>query len=137
LQYYGYAGADADELEFWGWGEADCTMDDGGELFYGLKILCLFMFYTTEHRGTIYPKTDKNFESLRWENFLIISPVIVSNSDDTKPARFRRLGVGRFEVQLDTKEEWVRRSNREYNNTSWPNSPLMFDGAARETIELV
>jgi hypothetical protein len=128
--------------------EVDCTLDNGTKIFDGLYITCLFLFYDTEHIDTDGPNGELIFESRRWEYFLIISPhrpsglsalepIVISDSDDVTPAAYRRLGVGSFELELVPKNEWARISDGEYDNTSWPNPPLMFDGAERVTIELV
>jgi hypothetical protein len=138
----------SEELDSWHWAEADCTMDDGSELFIGLEIMCLFMSYTTENLETDGPNGELILDFRRWEHFLIICsshpsglsasmPTLVSDSDHTKPAAYRRLGVGSFEVRLVPKQKWAEKSDREYDNTSWPNPPLMFDGTERVTIELV
>lgn len=128
--------------------EAEYRMDDGSELFIGLEITCLFLSYSTDHSESDGPDGELLLESKRWEQFLIISlsrssglsasvPTLISDSDHTKPAAYRRLGVGSFEVQLVPEQKWAKKSDREYDNTSWPNPPLMFDGAERVTIELV
>jgi len=130
--------------------EVQCTLDDGSEIADGLTITCLFLFYSTEHIETEDYYGDLDGESRRWEHFLVIAPpsrasgfspaepIVVSDASDVTPSpskSYRRLGVGNFEVELIPKEEWPR--EREYDNTSWPNPLLMFDGAKRVTIELV
>lgn len=128
-------------------GEVLCTLDDGSEIADGLNITCLFLFYSTEHIETEDYNGYSHGESRRWEYFLIIAPhrasglsasepiVISDSNDDVTPKSYRRLGAGNFEVELIPKDEWVRK--RVYDNTSWPNPPLMFDRAKRITIELV
>ena len=127
--------------------EVLCTLDDGSEIADGLSITCLFLFYSTEHIETEDYHGDLHGESRRWEYFLVIAPhrasgfsaskpIVIADSDDaTPPKPYRRLGVGEFEVELIPKDEWPRK--KVYNNTSWPNPLLMFDGAERVTIELV
>jgi len=138
----------SEEIDSWHSAEADCTMDDGSKLFIGLEIMCLFMSYSTENLDTDGPNGELILDFRRWEHFLIICsshpsgpsasmPTLVSDSDHTKPAAYRRLGVGSFEVRLVPKQKWAEKLDREYDNTSWPNPPLMFDGTERVTIELV
>lgn len=114
----------------------------------GLYITWLFLFYCTEHTDPEGYKGVLHDESSRMEYFLIISPVrpsgfsasepiVISDSDDMIPAAYRRLGVGSFELEIVYRDEWDTRSDGEYDNTRWPNLPLMFDGSERVTIELV
>jgi hypothetical protein len=137
-----------DEIDSWGLLNTECTLDDGSEPFFGLEITCLFLFYYTEHTDTDNPNGGLIFTSRRWEFFLVISrcqtsgisdsaPIVCSDLERSTPAAYRRLGVGKFEVELVPKNQCSQESDQEYDNTSWPNPSLMFDAAQRVTIELV
>ena len=123
-----------------------CTLDDGREIADGLNIICLFLFFTAEHIETEDYHGRTRGESRRWEYFLVVAPhrasglsgsdpIPISDSNDVVPTSYRRLGDGTFVVELVPKDRWGKKMA--YDNTSWPNPPLLFDGARRVTIELV
>lgn len=127
--------------------EVDCTLDDGSEIAEGSSITCLFLFYNTDHSE--YEEGDfLRCVGTRWEYFLIVSPhrpsgcsasepIVNSDSNDMAPAEYRRVGVGYFDLKIEHQDNWCIYSKEPYNNTGRPNPPLMFDGCARVTIELV
>jgi hypothetical protein len=93
----------------------------------GMSITCLLLFYKYN----------------RQEYFLILCPhpaasvpVVLSDSGDSKPAAYRRIGVGHFKVEISPNRQWFSYPENEYNNRSRPDSPLMWEGAERVTIEL-
>jgi succinate dehydrogenase flavin-adding protein (antitoxin of CptAB toxin-antitoxin module) len=128
--------------------EIECTLDDGSEIYEGLYITCLFLFYYAEHDEVEDADGYSQGEAHRNEYFLIISPhsssgssasdlVAISDSNEVTPRAYQRLGVGHFKPQMVAKDEWRGLTKRPYSDISWPNPELMFGGAQRVTIELV
>ena len=128
--------------------EVSCNLDDGSELFDGLHITCLFLWYQTDHWEHEGPDFKILEEASRTEYFLLLSPVlpsglsasepiVIPESDDMRLKVYRRLGVGCFELKIIHKDIWKRQKRGEYDNIRWPNPRLMFDGSERVTMKLV
>jgi hypothetical protein len=53
------------------------------------------------------------------------------------PAAYQHVGFGKFDLEIEQKDNWCIYSKEPYHNTGRPNPPLMFDGCESITIELV